>query len=205
MKSNIFSRYNREENIRSIYFYPDCDVIKNRLDIKDDKALTAIEEDLTNQRLVELAENPLQGRLGIAHLKNIHKYIFQDIYYFAGKFREEDISKGNTLFYKCQFVNQALKELFEELESEKYLVGLDKNTFSNRAAYYMAELNMVHPFREGNGRAIREYIRCLALKCGYIIDWSLVDAQKLLEATILSVNKNYVPLAECLSKSIGVE
>ena len=61
---------------------------------------------------------------------------------------------------------------------------------------------MIHPFREGNGRTIREFIRQLALECGRIINWSLIGKETLLEATIISVDKKYGPLAECIYQSI---
>lgn len=202
MTDNIFSRYNRDETIRSIYFFNDCDVLANKLGIKDEKILIELEQDLTNHRLAELSEEPLKGSFGVTHLKNIHKYIFMDIYPFAGKFREEDIWKGDTFFCRSQFINQALEELLEKLKAEKFLVGLSLIEFSKRAAVYMAELNMIHPFREGNGRTIREFIRCLALKCSYVIYWSLVDSQKLLKASIISVDNNFAPLTDCLYKSI---
>lgn len=68
-----------------------------------------------------------------------------------------------------------------------------------RAAYYMSELNMIHPFREGNGRTIREFIRCIALESGFDIDWSLIDShQELLDATIRAVDNIYEPLEKCL-------
>jgi len=203
MADNIFSKYNRDDIIRSIYFYRDCDVLVNNLGVKDEKLLIALEEDLTSHRLAELSDEPLNGHFGVAHLKNMHKYIFQDVYPFAGKFREEDIWKGNTFFCKSQFIRQALEELLEKLKAEKFLVGLEPIEFSKCAAVYMAELNMIHPFREGNGRTIREFIRCLALKCGYIVDWSLVDSQMLLMASIISADKNCVPLADCLYETIN--
>ena len=150
MADNIFSRYNRDETIRSIYFFDDCDVLANKLGVKDEKILIALEQDLTNHRLAELSEEPLKGHFGIAHLKNIHKYIFQDIYPFAGKFREEDIWKGDTFFCKSQFIYQVTEELLKKLKAEKFLTGLGSIDFSKRAAIYMAELNMIHPFREKN-------------------------------------------------------
>jgi cell filamentation protein len=202
MAEDIFSRYNREDIIHSMYFYPDCDVLINKLGIKEEKVLTAIEEDLTNQRLAELIREPIRGRFGILHLKNIHKYIFQDIYPFAGKFREEDIWKGDTFFCKSQFIYQTLDDLFKKLREDKYLINLGLHEFTKCLAFYMSELNIVHPFREGNGRVIREYIRCLALKRNYIIDWSLVDDQELLKASIISVDKNLTPLISCLYKAI---
>lgn len=66
----------------------------------------------------------------------------------------------------------------------------------------MSEINMIHPFREGNGRTIREFIRQLALYCGYIINWSLIDKDTLLNATIAAVDKDYIPMSSCILKVI---
>ncbi len=66
----------------------------------------------------------------------------------------------------------------------------------------MSEINMIHPFREGNGRTIREYIRCLALVNGYVINWNSLDKDQLLKAIIMSVNKDYSSLKDCLYKPI---
>jgi cell filamentation protein len=82
------------------------------------------------------------------------------------------------------------------------LKGLNAKEFSKRTAYYLAEINMIHPFREGNGRSIREYIRQLALNCGYVINWSLVEKETLLNATIAAVDKNYEPLSNCIFEVI---
>lgn len=204
MADNFFSKYNCEEVIRSVYFFSDCDILANKLGVKDEKLLKSLEADLTNQRLLELSEKTIKGRFSVTHLKNIHKHIFQDIYPFAGKFREEDIWKGDTFFCKSQYIAQALDELLNKLKHEKFLVGLDQTTFSERAAFYMAELNMIHPFREGNGRTIREYVRSLALKSKYVINWSLIDSNRLLEASILSASKNFIPLSKCLFESIDI-
>ncbi|MGI5920749.1 MAG: Fic family protein [Syntrophomonadaceae bacterium] len=76
------------------------------------------------------------------------------------------------------------------------------DNFSEKAAYYMSEINMIHPFREGNGRTIREFIRQLALYCGYIINWSLIDKDTLLNATIAAVDKDYIPMSSCILKVI---
>lgn len=67
MTDHIFSKYNQVEIIRSKYYYVDCDVLKNKLGVKDEAKLIALEEDLTNQRLAELVQKPLKGRFGIAH------------------------------------------------------------------------------------------------------------------------------------------
>ena len=77
--------------------------------------------------------------------------------------------------------------------------------FAEKASYYMSELNMIHPFREGNGRAIREFIRCLALKAGYDMDWSFIDSNALLDATTVAVNGDFKPLTDCLLAAVTMD
>lgn len=132
----------------------------------------------------------------------IHKYIFEDIYPFSGKTRNENISKGSPLFCNCEYICENFEQLHTQLKKENFLKGLEINKFPERLAYYMTELNMIHPFREGNGRAIREYIRYLALASGYVIHWDSVDKEQLLDAMIMSVNKDYSSLKDCLYKAV---
>lgn len=137
-----------------------------------------------------------------SHLCKIHAYIFQDIYSFAGKFRTEDTSKGTTQFWRCEYIDVALTNLLKELKNEKYLRGKNKDEFANRVAYYFAKLNMIHPFREGNGRALRMFIRQLGLYCGFEIDWSKLTSSEILKAMVDGVDKNYENLQRCIIKSI---
>lgn len=185
----------------SNYCYPGTDILINKLDIRDDVLLKEAESLFTAQRLFELSATPVRGSFDLKHLLQIHLYIFQDLYDFAGKIREEDISKGNTLFAKFVFIVQSSENLFNELKSEKFLTRTSVEVFSQRAAHYMAELNIIHPFREGNGRAIREFIRCLAFNCNYILNWNSVDKNKLLDASIKSIT-NYEQLAICIRQTI---
>ncbi|AEV70411.1 Fic/DOC family protein [Acetivibrio clariflavus] len=198
MSNDSLSRYSRYGNTQSIYHYPNTEVYINKLGIKDPDILLSIENDLTYQRLSELHLHPMKGRFGKTHLLNIHKYIFQDLYPFAGKIRKETIWKGKTQFCDCRFISENLNLLFSKLKADKFFVGLNVEEFCTKSASFLAELNMIHPFREGNGRAIREYFRCLALKCGYRIDWSLTDKDKLLNAFIYAVDKYNSRLVECV-------
>lgn len=90
-----------------------------------------------------------------------------------------------------------MDKLFQELKKE------NGNLSFNRLAYYMAELNVIHPFREGNGRAIREFIRLLALKNGYELNWGNVDKDLLMQASVDSVY-NYEGLIEVLKECLVV-
>ncbi len=197
-----FSRYDRKETEQSKYCYEGTDILINKGNIRDAKILAKYEADITLIRQYELQKEHIRGRFGIAHIKKIHRYIFQDIYSFAGKLRTENIRKGSTEFCKSQFIEENLKMLLYELKRDRFLKELNAEEFSQKAAYYLSEINMFHPFREGNGRCIREFFRQLALQGGHIIDWSLVKRETLLEAIIVSVDKNYVPLANCIYQVI---
>lgn len=203
--SSGFSKYDRIEVVQSLYCYPDTDILKNKAGLKDAEALAKFESELTTMRLYMLYDNPINGRFTVTHLRNIHHFIFQDVYPFAGKFRMEDIQKGTTYFCKSQYIVNNLGSLLKKLKQENFLKSLDVLIFAQRAAYYMSELNMIHPFREGNGRTIREFIRCLGIKAGHELNWSLVDKDELLEAVIAAVRFDLKPLEKCLFNAITKE
>lgn len=185
----------------SKYCYLGTAILINKLEIQNEIHLKEAETLFSAQRLLELTAKPILGDFALDHLKSIHHHIFQDIYPFAGMLREENISKGGTLFAQSQYIEPFAAELFSKLKLEGLLVGLDSSAFSDRAAHYMAEINAIHPFREGNGRAIREYIRSLALYCGYTLNWDSIDKDEILEASIESI-KNYEHLANCILRCI---
>ncbi len=168
------------------YTYPGTDVLRNVLDIRDQQQLAALEANATASRLIELDERPLVGRFDAAHLKSIHQYIFQDVYRWAGKFRTVDISKGGHLFGVAAFIGPALDEVLRKLSEEAHLTALDARKFASRAGYYMGELNAIHPFRDGNGRAQREFIRELGVQAGFVIDWSRVTREQMTAASLES-------------------
>ncbi len=195
------SKYARKVKTHSVYCYPE--VLVNKLDIKNARDLASFEADITLQRQYELEhEYTVQGRFSASHLKNIHKYIFQDIYPFAGRYRAEDLLKGDTFFCKSEYIHENLKRLLAQLKKDDYSRNLGLHDCAARLAYYMAELNMIHPFREGNGRAIREFIRQLGFHAGYIIDWSQTDAESLLQASIISVGGDLRPLTQCVIRTM---
>jgi cell filamentation protein len=127
----------------------------------------------------------MPGRFDVAHLKAIHRYIFQDVYEWAGQFRTVNISKGGHLFGIAAFLEPALQQILEKLAIENYLVHLEAATFADRAAYFLGELNAAHPFREGNGRTQREFIREVGLQSGHYIDWRATTPEEMTEASRL--------------------
>ena len=171
----------------SIYCYKNSDVLINKLDIKDNKKLEEFERKIVLAKLYELRQNNQIGNFDIEHFVGIHKFLFEDIYPFAGLFRTENIAKGNFSFAEWEYIEDELKKLLNQLKEENYLQNLDRNTFIKRLSYYMAELNVLHPFREGNGRTIREFIRQLAYKNGYVLNLKNINPKDMLHACIRTV------------------
>jgi cell filamentation protein len=165
------------------YTYPGTDVLRNIPKIRDPRLLDAFEANATIARLVVLDAAPLKGRFDVLHLRAIHKYIFQDVYPWAGQFRTVNISKGGAMFAAAPFVDSALESILRKLPGESYLAGADLESFARRAAFYLGEINSVHPLREGNGRAQREFIRELGVGAGFPIDWSKTDRDRMIAAS----------------------
>ena len=130
----------------------------------------------------------------------LHHMMFSRLYVWAGRPRTVGISKGSTPFCLPQNIDAMMTALFAELEGERWLVGLDLESFIARAAYYVCEVNAVHPFREGNGRAIRFYIDVLSAKSrGDIFDWTRADAREYLAACIEGFNQDYSKMRAILT------
>jgi len=195
----MFSKYDVYTTTQSIYYYPDSNVLKNKLNIRDNKLLKTAEEEITLIKQMELLKNPIKGNFSKAHLMNIHKFIFEDIYSFAGKIRREQITKADTMFYPPNLIDRELDKVFIKIKEKNMLRETDEEKVFENLAYVMAELNIIHPFREGNGRSIREFIRLMAKRMGYDLNWGNVDKEELLEASILSVD-NYKVLIGILER-----
>lgn len=148
-----FSRYDVYSVVGSIYCYPESTVLRNKFGITDAADLKKLESDITTIRQYALLSSPIAGHFTPSHLCSIHIYLWGDIYRFAGHYRHEDIMKGATRFVAYHQIKAKLHDLLNQLKSENFLLGLNKSSFVDRAAYYFSELNYIHPFREGNGRA----------------------------------------------------
>jgi cell filamentation protein len=154
-------------------------VLKNKLGITDSPTLTQKISEYASGRLLLLYEKPLVGKFDIPHLRAIHRYIFQDIFPWAGDFREVTTSRTNSFgFPPPQFLVPSLETVFNQLCTENHLKNLDADQFAARAGYYLGEINAIHPFREGNGRTQREFIRCVALSAGRRLVWRGLEPEE---------------------------
>ena len=174
---------------KDLYLNPETGVLKNILDISDEEELKTAEASLVAWRSFQLADNPLKGRFDLDHLQAIHKHLFGDVYAWAGELRNIDLTKDNSYFANHMHIISAAQPVFEKLEKEGYLKGLDAAAFSTRAAYYLGEINALHPFREGNGRAQREFINHLAHNNGFFIEWEHISQEEMIQASIESFHQ----------------
>ena len=181
------------------YCYPNSCILKNKLNITNKELLDEAERQITALKILDLKMKPLKGNFDKNHLLYIHKYIFEDIYIWAGKTRTVNISKG-TKFCSCLYIEEKLDDIFLELKEEKYLVGLNFEQIYKRLAYYLSEINAIHPFREGNGRTQRMFLEYLSNIAGYHIDFSDVTEEEMIEASVDSFLKNYEKMYRIFSK-----
>ena len=175
------------ESKNSVYCYKGTNVLVNKMNIKDPIALKNYETSVIGLKLMALSKRGITGKFDVSHFVSIHKFLFEDIYPFAGLFRTENIAKDYFQFAEWEYIESELTRLLSELKSENFLSNLTKEKFTERLAYYWAELNVLHPFREGNGRTTREFLRQLSLKNGYILNLHKISPQKLFNASIKSI------------------
>lgn len=171
------------------YCYPDSNVLVNKLNIKNADALHTAEREITSLRLAAAKMQPIKGKFDMKHLQKIHGYLFGDIYGWAGKLRHVDIAKGNQ-FCLAMNLDTYGSNLFKKLEKEHYLINSKENV-PHRLAYYLSEINVLHPFREGNGRTQRLFIEYLASVAGYRVDFSQVTAEEMIIASADSFACDY--------------
>lgn len=186
------------------YVYPGTNVLRNLRDIRDDDELERFEADASSYRLRQLERKPLPGKFDSRHLQAIHRAIFQDIYPWAGQFRTVNIARpGQFYFAFAEQIVPTLHNTFEVLRDEGHLEGLAAEGFARRAAHYLGELNVIHPFRDGNGRTQREFIRQLAARAGHLLEWRLVTRAAMYEASQRSFQRgDSTGLAEVIARAL---
>lgn len=139
------------------YFIPNTDVLKNIPNICDKNELAEYEKNVSAKRMIELYNSPIAGSLDSNHLFQIHGYLFQDVYPWAGQVRTVPMMKQTT-FLDPTMINDYLNNFFERANSDFSNVS-NKFELAQFLANLFYSLTYAHPFREGNGRTIREFIR----------------------------------------------
>lgn len=193
--------YDDEQDAK--YCYPGTNVLKNKLDIRDLDRLHEAERDYSSVRQAELSNMGVTGDFSFKHLCSIHKQLLQDVYSWAGKTRTVDISKG-TIFCLVQFIESQFDDLYRKLKKENFLADIaDEKEMDKRLAFYLGELNMIHPFREGNGRTQRIFIEQLCLNNGrFEIDFTEITKEEMIAASVRSANASNDMLEELIEKCL---
>lgn len=157
----------------------------NKFGIKDKELLSKIEIAYSSRRAWEINNNNLIPQtFDLEHLKAIHGYIFGDCYDWAGKVRTVEISKGESQFAPKKIIESGSSYIFNQLKKDNYLKNLTPESFSNKAGYYLGEINHLHPFRDGNGRTQRIFINQLAKSNNYYIAWDGVKREEMIKASV---------------------
>lgn len=190
----------RYDASQDIYCYPNSSVLKNTLNIRDMESLEAAEREITAVTIARV--HYCAPPYSLNNMSTLHVQLFSDLYEWAGKIRNVDIAKGGTRFCTCGRIDAEAQKIFDALQKDHWLSGLNKERFCEKLAEYYCELNMIHPFREGNGRVQRIFFEHLALSAGYELDWENVSRDEWIQANIDGVNVNYGPMEKIFKRIV---
>jgi cell filamentation protein len=179
------------------YQYPGSPVLRNLPGIRDHLALEVFERRATALRLDEVFRAVCDYPITFALWTTIHRLLFQDVYEWAGAIRTVQLAKGNTVFAMPENIAAEGRRIFASFRDED-LALLDRNQFISRLAYYYGELNVLHPFREGNGRTQKLLFEEIARRHGYMLAWPNIDVDDLLRALITAYFEQDYQLLESL-------
>jgi len=153
------------------------DCLTNKLGIVNSDELARFEARIASIRDVEIATTTIPGLYNVEHLKSFHRKLFADIYPWAGELRIVDISKDEqSRFCHWRYIDDQASSVLTRLGTNGHLLGLNLSAFTEELAALYGDLNVVHPFREGNGRTVRAFLRQLAAAAGYQVDWSALSS-----------------------------
>lgn len=184
------------------YVYPGTEILINKYGIKNYEELIEIEKIITSSVWQDISEGKIKinKTFDYKHLKSLHRELFKEIYEWAGKERTVDISKAGTLFCRAMFIEEEANRIFSRLKKDNFFKDIkDKIEFSERLGQVFLDINMLHPFREGNGRSQRLFISDLARENGYDLEWENISKEIMIE---ISKNDNIKETAEIFEKNL---
>ena len=185
---------------RDYCYPPDYTVLRNKLDIRNAPALEAAERELVAQRLLEPVPT---GDFDLAHLKAIHRHLFQDVYAWAGEVRTVEIAKGESRFQPRRFIAAGMADVHRRIVAAGYFRGSGPDGFAEGAGPVLGDVNHVHPFREGNGRTQLQYLKQLAARAGHAIDLTRVDPTAWLDASRRSNAGDHAAMTRCMRRALA--
>lgn len=181
------------------YCYPGTTVLKNLRNLRSRGALTRFETAMTALRFDEALP---EGRLSVRHYRAVHHHLFQDVYPWAGKTRTVRISKNGSAFCYPEYIDAQLKQAFGRLRRQGYLRDLPVGDFATDAADFLSELNAIHPFRDGNGRAQLAFMAAVAAKASHPLRLHRLAPNIFLQAMVSSFHGDNGPLVRELRRLI---
>ena len=182
--------------------YPGTRCLVNYFGIKDKPSLRRVDKMISSLRTAELLHAPIDMPFTFDYLKAIHSHLFGDIYPSAGMIRRS-LSSKHTEFCQPEYIESQAGILFSKLRDDHYLSRIDDvDDFVNELAYYMGEMEALHPFMDGNGRATRFFFNSLALAAGYEIGWGSADPDHFLEANVAALDGDYQALIDVLEEIV---
>lgn len=183
------------------YCYPDSDVLINLLNLKDGDELAEAEIAFTAERYRTYQSNLTSiEEFTFSHLKFLHFYLFQDLFRWAGQLREVDISKGETRFCTVPRIEIEGEKLFKLIPALSQIDEQEK--LIEEVASLFCEINLLHPFREGNGRVQRFFFEEMLFVLGYDLTWPELTKEQWVEANIAGVYLDLEPLKTIFRRAI---
>lgn len=197
------SKYKYTYERTADYCYKGTDVLVNKLNITNDEDLYNAERELVAFRVSAFNDNPLKGNFDFKYLKDIHKYLFQDVYRWAGDIRNCNIAKQD-LFCLTEYIESFGNDVFNKLKGEKYFVDYDNETTLDKLVELFANINALHAFREGNGRSQRVFIESLAKINGIYLDLTNISKMDMIVASHESINGDYQKLKDMFKNNCHI-
>ena len=185
-----------------IYTDPKTGILRNLADITDSDALLFFESGAVAKRIQELYENPIKIK-GADTLLSIHQHLFQDVYFWAGKRRKVEISKAGKQFFPTTHFDNAFRFIDTLLSDYKKISKQDKPQIAQKLAEILDNVNYLHPFREGNGRTQREFLRLLASEKGLTLNLNPPDDKNVYDQYMLgTINSDVKTLTKLILELI---
>lgn len=184
------------------YCYKNTNILINKFDIKDTTILENAENEISeiSSAAIDFSPSPYN----FIYLQRIHRKLFGDLYDWAGKTRTIGMNKGETMFCRPEHIQREIDKLFKTLAKANYFQNIPISALIIKISELYGELNIIHPFREGNGRSQRILFEHIIVNCGFKISWVNVNKDEWIQANIDSVHCDYSLLeaifARCISE-----
>ena len=190
------------DSLEDPYVYPGTRILRNKFGIKHQDLLSELESQITDSKFVKSKQSD-DDIPTLKHLQAVHKYLFGELYDWAGEIRQQGfISKGQSVFCFAPMIESYSRGIFSKMQRENF-PKMDIKQCACKLAYYLSEVNELHPFCEGNGRSTRLFFQIFANEHGWNLSFEKISHVALVEAMIESMNGSLVPLSELLEKCLS--